>query len=121
MKMQRNKSKKTLSEIHTYCGDSLILSDIFSKLLKQFDLRYINKLLSNVKLRGVDGKYIFQTLFLFRFLDFNNIHQLMQSGLSKELSHKKDVLYDFQNNPKINWRSIVMLLFKQILFIWIKQ
>lgn len=62
----------------------------------------------------MEGSKIFQTLFVLRFLDFNNVAQLMQSGFSKELIHKKDVLYDFLKNENVCWRSIMLLFFKQI-------
>lgn len=112
--MQHNKNTKPLSEIKPYCQNSSIIVGIFNQLLGKFDLRYINKLFSSTKKRGIDGSKIFQTLFVFRFLDFSNIAQLMQSGLSKTLFHQKDVLYDFLNNEKIRWRSITSLFFRQV-------
>jgi hypothetical protein len=112
--MQQDKNTKSLSEIASYCQNSSSMVDIFNKLLGTFDLRYINKLFSGAKKRGIDGSKIFQTLFVFRLLDFSNVAQLMQSGFSKELSHKKDVFYDFLNNTKIHWRSIMFLFFKQV-------
>lgn len=87
--MQQNKNTKSLSEINSYCQNTSVMVGIFNQLLGEIDLRYINKLFSGVKKRGVDGSKIIQTLFVFRFLDFNNVAQLMQSGFSKELSHKK--------------------------------
>lgn len=111
--MQQNKNTKSLSEINSYCQNTSVMVGIFNQLLGKIDLRYINKLFSGVKKRGVDGSKIIQTLFVFRFMDFNNVAQLMQSGFSKELSHKKDVLYDFLNNANIHWRSIMLLFFKQ--------
>lgn len=112
--MQHNKNTKSLSEVDPYCQNSSVIVGIFNQLLGKFDLRYINKLFSETKKRGIDGSKIFQTLFVFRFLDFSNVAQLMQSGFSKELSHQKDVLYDFLNNEKIRWRSIMLLFFKQV-------
>lgn len=111
--MQLNKDKKSLSEINSYCQNSSTLVTTFNQLLGLFDLRYINKLLSDTKKRGVQGSKIFRTLFVLRFLDFDNIFQLMQSGLSKELMYKKDVLYDFLKNAHIPWRRILQLFFKQ--------
>ncbi len=113
--MQHNKNTKSLSEIKSYCQNSSVIVGIFNQLIGRFDLRYINKLFSGTKKRGVDGSNIFQTLFVFRFLDFSNVSQLMQSGFSKELTHQKDVLYDFLNNEKIRWRAITLLFFKQVI------
>ncbi len=112
--MQRNKNTKSLSEINSYCQNPLVMVGIFNRLMGGFDLRYINKIFSDAKKRGIDGGKIFQILFVFRFLDFDNVAQLMQSGISKELSYQKDVLYDFLNNANIHWRSIMLLFFKQI-------
>lgn len=87
--MQLNKDKKSFWEIDSYCENPSSLLNAFDQLLDLFDFRYINKLLSGAKKRGVQGSKIFQTLFVLRFLDFNNIFQLMQSGLSRELVYKK--------------------------------
>jgi len=111
--MQRHKNTKSFSEIDSYCQDPSLLLNTFGHLLGQFDLRYINKLFSGAKKRGIAASKIFQTLFVLRFLDFSNVGQLMRSGVSKELSHKKDVFYGFLNNPNIPWRRITLLFFKQ--------
>lgn len=112
--MQQDKNTKSLSEINSYCHNPLVMVSVFHQLMGKFDLRYINKLFSKAKKRGIDASKVFQTLFVFRFLDFNNVGQLMESGVSKELSYQKDVLYDFLNNANIRWRSITLLFFKQI-------
>lgn len=112
--MQQRKNIKSFSEITNYCKNSSILLNTFSHLLNEMNLNYIHALFNKTKSQGIEGKHIFKTFFVLRFLDFNNIHQLMQSGVSKELAHKKDVLYDFLNNAKIGWRCIMWLFAKQI-------
>lgn len=113
--MQHNKSKKNLSEINNYCTNSSELVKTSTSLLKELNLSYINKILSKAKIKGIKSSAIFQTLFILRFLDFKNIQQLMLSGYSKELNHKKDVLYDFMKNNRVDWRRIVWLFVNQIL------
>jgi len=110
--MQQSKGNKTISEISKYTHSNILNS--FFYLLKQTDLRYINTQLSTCKIKGIRGSRIFQTLFMLRFLDFGNVHQLMQNGLSKELGFEKDVLYSFLKNPQIDWRRILLLFHKQI-------
>jgi|SRR5680860_638122 len=112
--MQQRKNIKSFSEITNYCKNSSILLNTFSHLLNEINLNYIHALFNKTKSQGIEGKHIFKTLFVLRFLDFNNIHQVMQSGVSKEFAHKKDVLYDFLNNAKIDWRRITWLFAKQI-------
>lgn len=113
--MQQSKSTKQFTEIAAYCENETSLPRLFSDLMKWFDLSYINRILSKTKKRGFDAKKVFQVLFTMRFLDFDNVHQLMQAGISKELAHKKDVLYDFLKNPRIDWAKIVLLFAKQVL------
>lgn len=112
--MQQTKDNK-LSEINNYCKTYSIITENLKSLLGVFDLRYINTLFSRSKVRGVDGKNIFPILFLIRFLDFENVSQLMHSGLSEKLGCKKDVFYDFMKNPRIDWRKVVFLFAKQAL------
>jgi len=114
-KMQLHKGKKNLSEISTYSENLSEIVIIFKNLLKELNLTYINSLLLKSKSKGIKSSTVFQTLFVLRFLDFKNIQQLMLSGYSKELTHKKDVLYDFMKNPRIDWRRIVWLFVNQIL------
>lgn len=113
--MQQSKSTKQFTEIAAYCENESSLPVLFSELIKWFDLTYINKVLSKTKRRGFDAKSVFQTLFTLRFLDFDNVYQFMQAGISKELEHKKDVLYDYLNNPLVDWAKIVLLFAKQVL------
>lgn len=60
--MQQNKNTKSLSEINSYCQNTSVMVGIFNQLLGKIDLRYINKLFSGVKKRGVDGSKIIQTI-----------------------------------------------------------
>lgn len=113
--MQRTKIKKSFSEIESYCKEPQLLPHIYQQILGEYNLSYIEKLFGKVKKQGVNGGHVFRTLFVLRFLDFSNIHQLMQSGLSNELSYKKDVFYSFLNNPRIDWRNILWLFAKQSL------
>lgn len=111
--MQQVKGTRNITEITNY-SDSTILHS-FNRLLGKLDLRYINKLLNSSKSRGISASNVFQTVFMFRFLDFSNIYQLMQHGISKELRYEKDVLYEFVKNTRIDWRNIVYLFFRQVM------
>lgn len=112
--MQRNKSKKKLSDVSDYCKNTDILSVIFNELLSGLKLTYINSIFNKCKTKGVDSAKIFQILFSLRYLDFNNIHQLYRSTKVSLVDFKKDVFYDFMKNPKIDWRRISYLFITQI-------
>lgn len=119
--MQQSKDIKTIQETEEYFSDKALLTKMFQTLLKEFNLSYINSILSKVKSKGVNGKFIFQNLFLLNFIDFKNIRQLLLSGYSKEMECKKDVFYDFMKNGNINWRKILHLFSLQFLRIASKK
>jgi hypothetical protein len=83
--MQQFKDIKTIQETGEYCSDSTLLTKMFQTILKKLFLSYINSILSKLKLKGINGKLIFQNLFLLKFIDFKNIRQLIVSGYSKEM------------------------------------
>lgn len=112
--MQLNKGKKSLSEINKYCTKSNLFINTFGDILKEFDLKYINSLLSKSKLKGENSAKIFQVIFVLQYFDFKNIRRFYQSKKSQSIDCKKDVFYDFMKNPKIDWRNIMYLFVKQL-------
>ena len=112
--MQRNKVKKSLSEINKYCSKSNLFINTFGDILKEFDLKYINSLLSKSKLKGENSAKIFQILFVLQYFDLKNIRRFYQSKKSQSIDCKKDVFYDFMKNAKIDWRTIMYLFVKQL-------
>jgi len=93
--MQPNKSKKNLSDVSKYCQNKDILSKMFLELLNGMKLSYINSILRSCKSRGVDSVKIFQVLFVFRFLDFENINQIFRSKSDKMVDFEKDTIYHY--------------------------
>jgi len=89
------KGIKTIRETAEYFAVSTLLTKMFHTLLIDFKLSYINSIVSKLKSRGIDGKLIFQKLFLLKFVDFKNINQLISSGFAKEIDHTKDVFFEF--------------------------
>lgn len=72
-------------------------------------------MLNKSKRKGVEGKDIFKTLFTMVFIDLKNVNQLMNSGFSRELNHKKDVFYAFMKNEWVDWRKILTLFSTQFI------
>ena len=91
------------------------LTEIFSRLLGQFNLNRINALFDQCKCRGVDPKSIFHVLFMLPFVGLMNVRSLLLSGYSEELTAGKDAYYTFLSNPRIPWRKIVILFARQFL------
>ncbi len=112
--MQHDKGKKNLSEINKYCSKQNILLNTFGDVLKEFNLKYINDLLSKSKSKGENSAKIFQILFVLQYFDLKNIRNLYLSKKSQCIDFKKDVFYDFMKNEKIDWRRIMSLFTKQL-------
>lgn len=119
--MQPNKNNNKLSDTNQYFKNSSTFLAVFSSLLKEFNLKQINKVLSSSKSRGVDCKNIFEVLFVLPFIKVENISSLMNLGFSKELNNKKDVFYEFMKNERINWRFILSSFSKQFVAIVAKK
>jgi len=88
---------------------------MFLELLNGMKLSYINSILRSCKSRGVGSVKIFQVLFVFWILDFENINQIFRSKSDKIVDFEKDTIYDFTKNPKIDWRKILHL-FRNLVF-----
>ncbi|MDZ7899807.1 MAG: hypothetical protein U5N85_17505 [Arcicella sp.] len=119
--MQRNKDIKNLEEISFYASDSNIFVKTFESIICNFKLSKVNKTLNAAKQKGVEGQNIFKTLFVLSFIDIKNISQLINSGFSLELNHKKDVFYAFLKNPNIDWRKISYFFAKEFIEICTKK
>lgn len=114
--MQQTKDIKSLSELPTRCSQNKdLVITIFNSAIKGFDLSGIYKILSCCKSKGIPVGDIFKTLFLLPFIDVSNIRNLFICGYHKDIVCKKDAFYEFLNNPKIDWRRILMLFSKQFL------
>lgn len=105
--MQQSKSIQKLSEIDWEFKKDDRLGESLIRLLKNFNLSAIGRLLKESKTKGICPKSIFTTLFLFPFLGIENIRCWMHSGLNVDVEGKKDVYYSLINNPDIKWRNIV--------------
>ena len=113
--MQPNKGKKNLSEITKYCTKNNLFVNTFGDILKEFELKYINSLLSKSKTKGVNSAKVFQHLFVLQYFELKNIFGFFNSKKSQQIDYKKDVFYDFMKNPKIDWRNIMYLFIKQLI------
>lgn len=113
--MQRIKVLKKLQETTEYSANSNLLLKTFSNIIKEFKLSKVNALLNKAKTKGVEGKDVFRALFAMVFIDVKNVSQLMASGFGKDLGHKKDVLYAFMKNERVDWRRILALFCVQFI------
>ena len=87
-------------------------------LLNFIDLLKLGKfhsIFSRAKVKGISSVLIIKVLIIFPFLDQKNIHNFTQSHWSSFFELGKDVYYRLKNNPKINWRSFLFAVTRQLL------
>jgi len=111
--MQRCKNTNKISDTSHFFKNPDTIFFVFSSLLKEFELTRMLTLLSSTKSKGINPQTVFQTRFILRFINAENIHKLMGMGISKDIAHKKDVFYEFMKNERIDWRRILTLCVPQ--------
>ncbi len=113
--MQQLKDIDSLSEIEEFAHKDLRILSCFKELFKSIHAQGISRMLNTCKIKGIRPYILFQILFVLPFIDKNNTHQLVRSGVNDRVGCGKDTLYRFLNNPDIPWRKIHRSFFVQIL------
>lgn len=118
--MQRNKGIQNISEIGDLATDDFHVLDSLARILDRFNMSAITRVFGAVKSRGINANDLFRVIFMFPFLNINNVRCLFSSGLNQEVVGKKDTYYRFLNNPHIPWRKVLNYFtnqfFKQAIF-----
>jgi len=118
--MQQLKDIESLSEIDEFTQNDCRLFSAFQYIMANINLQGISRMLNNAKSKGVKPLDLFRFVFVMPFVDLDNVHQLMQSGLNMTAMCRKDTLYRFLNNPAIPWRKIHHSFFVQLVKLVIK-
>lgn len=111
--MQRNKDIKNISEIENYTSNDSLLLSTYERVLNAFNLWGINRMLSDVKERGVSPISLFQTLVILPFFNIDNIYNLFLSGIQNQVEGSKNAFYRFQKNEWIPWRKVLYAFARQ--------
>ena len=116
--MLRNKSTKVFSEINDFFTSTDKGIFRIMELYRSLNLGRL-KIGEEQAPQSIFKKGdLLLSMLIFPIYSISNVYSYTTSALSKDIEAKKNTLYRFKNDNKINWRSIVnvcnKILFKQI-------
>lgn len=115
--MQLDKSTKKIEQIEKVAASNDQIAQGITDIIDKFKINSNFNGIDLVKRCGILASTITTALIILPFLGSSNILALFKSGMNKDEVGQKDVYYDLKNNPKINWRTILLLIAKQFQYL----
>ena len=113
--MLQNKDIKNLSELNSAFVDKRKKADFFLKFIDILKLGKFHSNFSSAKTKGISSILLIRILIAFPFIDQKNIHSFTNSYWNSLVNFGKDAYYRLENNAKINWRSFLFGVTRQLL------
>ncbi len=111
--MQQSKSNKKIEQIEKVSESSESIVENLTNVFDKFKFKNKLKNFDIIKRSGTPISNIAVTLLLIPFLGVASVSALFKSGLNNIDSGQKNAYYNVKNNPKIIWRSLLMLMAQQ--------
>lgn len=115
--MQHDKSIKKIEQLGKVTQSSEQLTQSIADVMDKFQVKSIFRVMDFVKRSGILVSSVSMALMILPFVGTASILALFKSGLNKQEAGQKDVYYDLKNNPKINWRSLLLSIAKQFQYL----
>jgi hypothetical protein len=115
--MQLDKNTKKIEQIEKIATSNDQITQSITDIIDKFKVKSNFSDIDLVKRSGILASTITTALIILPFLGASNILALFKSGMNKDEIGQKDVYYDLKNNPKINWRTFLMLMAKQFQYL----
>ena len=115
--MQRDKSTYKIEQLGKVTKSSEQLTQSIADVIDKFRIKSIFREMDFVKRNGILVSTIATGLMILPFVGAASILALFKSGLNNLGDGQKDVYYDMKNNPKINWRDLLLSIAKQFQYL----
>ena len=119
--MLQSENIKNLSELNQSFVDKHKKPEFFLSFIDILKLGKFHAVLSAAKVKGICYVLLIRILITFPFLDQNNVSSFTNSIWSSYFKFGKDAYYRLKNNEKINWRSFLASVTKQLLITLAEQ
>ena len=106
--MQHNKNTKRVEQIEKVSNNDQKIVDSISDVIRKFNVNTVFNRVDIIKRSGLSISTIGMTLLILPFIGQVTISSLFKSGLNKIDEGQKDAYYSMKNNPRINWRWLLM-------------
>ena len=115
--MQRDKSTNKIEQLGKVTKSSEQLTQSIADVIDKFRIKSIFREMDFVKRCGILVSTIAIGLMILPFVGAASVLALFKSGLNNPGNGQKDVYYDMKNNPKINWRDLLLSIAKQFQYL----
>ena len=116
--MQHNKSSKKIEQIEKVSQNPENVVENLSDVIDKFSFKNKLKKFDIIKRSGTPISNIAITLLLIPFWGVASVAALFKSGLNDIDAGAKNAYYNAKNNPKIIWRTLLMLMAQQFKFLF---
>ena len=113
--MLQNKDIKNLSELNSAFVDKHKKAEFFLSFINILKLGKFHSIFSSAKVKGISAVLLIRILLTFPFVDQNNVHSFTHSFWSSFFDFGIDAYYRLKNNAKINWRSFLFAVTRELL------
>ena len=116
--MQHNKSTKKIEQIEKVANNPERIIDNINSVIEKFEIKKRLKSIDMIKRSGMLISDATISLLLLPFIGMVSINAFFKAGFNQVNSGKKNAYYDIKNNPKINWRALLLFVaqrFKSII------
>ncbi len=115
--MQHNKGNRNIEQIEKIATNSAQITQSISDVIDKFGVKSVFKDTDIVKRSGVLASTITMALLILPFYGAASVLALFKSGQNKVEAGMKDTYYDLKNNPKVNWRLLLLSMAKRFKFL----
>ena len=115
--MQQDKSTNKIEQLGKVSKSSEQLTQSIADVIDKFKIKSIFRDMDFVKRSGILVSTIATGLMILPFVGAASVLALFKSGLNNPGNGQKDVYYDMKNNPKINWRDLLLSIARQFQYL----
>jgi len=112
--MLQNKDIKNLSELKMTFVRKHEKSKFFTDFIEVLRIGKYHSVFSSVKQKGISSLLLIKILISFPFIDQKSVHRFTGSYWNQFAGFGKDAYYRLKNNSRINWRSFLTGVVKQV-------
>ena len=119
--MLQSENIKNLSELNQAFVDKHKKAEFFLGFIDILKLGKFHAIFSSAKTKGIVSVLLIRILITFPFIDQKNVWSFTNSYWNGIFNYGKDAYYRLKNNEKINWRSFLFAVTRQLLHTLSKQ
>ncbi|HED36699.1 MAG TPA: hypothetical protein ENI76_00390 [Ignavibacteria bacterium] len=115
--MRHDKITKKVEQIEKVSDGDQKIVDSITEVIKKFNINSVFTRVDTIKRCGILISTIGMALTILPFIGHATVSSLFKSGLNKIDEGQKDAYYEMKNNPRINWRLLLLGLARRFIYL----